>query len=209
MDKAERWTLSVRGRVIDRVTGAAIEGVQVNVRETPEVSATAEPGPVPHAGERTDALGCFEVFARPATSAYAEAALVVALEVRDAKGELLTDPAASPTWRPGRGEVVIEVKQPAAVTASKPWLVADSLATLVQHEPDIRTRLAQIPNGAWRFYAHPLRTLADLGIDLSPAARDELLAGHPELAAGSDLAYRALLSADPGRQPKLAPTKLF
>ena len=67
-----------------------------------------------------------------------------------------------------------------------------SLNELFVHEKEILRRIDETPNGPNLFVAHPLRMLADVGVELSKEAQQALLHHEPGLAALSSTAYEAL-----------------
>jgi hypothetical protein len=74
----------------------------------------------------------------------------------------------------------------------RPWLVVDSFDELMAHEAEIVARIAEMRNGGNLFMANPLMLLADLGIELTPRAHEELVQRVPELSALSPTPYLAL-----------------
>ena len=71
-----------------------------------------------------------------------------------------------------------------------------SVEELFKHQEEVLARIARVPNGGNLFVVHPLQMLADVGVELAPAAREELLRRSPQLAAASRAAYEALRSSD-------------
>lgn len=67
-----------------------------------------------------------------------------------------------------------------------------SFADLLANEPEIISRIAMLANGGALFLAHPFQCLADLGVELSPELRAELISDEPALAALSLPAYQAI-----------------
>ena len=72
----------------------------------------------------------------------------------------------------------------------------ESVEELFKHQVEILARIERVPNGGNLFVIHPLQMLADVGVELAPAAREELLRRSPQLAAASPVAYQALRSSD-------------
>src|SRR5262249_56278014 len=72
-------------------------------------------------------------------------------------------------------------------------LVIDSFADLITHEPQILRRIGDVPNGGHLFLVHPFLLLEEVGVDLSDAARREILDREPQLRSLSPVPYRALL----------------
>jgi hypothetical protein len=79
------------------------------------------------------------------------------------------------------------------MTAEQP-LQIDSVEELFKHQEEILARIERVPNGGNLFVVHPLQMLADVGVQLSPAAREELLRRSPRLATASPVAYEAVRS---------------
>jgi hypothetical protein len=77
----------------------------------------------------------------------------------------------------------------------------ESVEELFKRQDEVLARIERVPNGGNLFVAHPLRMLADVGVELSPAAREELLRRSPRLAAASPVAYEALRSS--GQEQKV------
>ncbi len=75
-------------------------------------------------------------------------------------------------------------------------MVIRSLEELRRHESELLDRINSVHNGGARFLAHPLRMLGDLGIELSPEARLQIIELEPMVSTGSDIAYEALLRAE-------------
>ena len=67
-----------------------------------------------------------------------------------------------------------------------------SLNELFIHEKEILRRIDETPNGPNLFVVHPLRMLADVGVELSKEAQQAVLQHEPGLAALSATAYEAL-----------------
>lgn len=67
-----------------------------------------------------------------------------------------------------------------------------SLNELFIHEKEILRRIDETPNGPNLFVVHPLRMLADVGVELSKEAQQALLQHEPALSALSLIAYEAL-----------------
>jgi hypothetical protein len=75
-------------------------------------------------------------------------------------------------------------------------LPIESIEELFKHQEEILARIERVPNGGNLFVVHPLQMLADVGVQLSPAVREELLRRSPQLAAASPVAYEAVRSGD-------------
>lgn len=72
------------------------------------------------------------------------------------------------------------------------WLKIGSLDELVSHEKEILERIAATRNGGNLYMANPFLLLADIGVDLSDQARQQMIAAEPHLSALSALPYNAL-----------------
>lgn len=70
-----------------------------------------------------------------------------------------------------------------------------SIDDLFENEEEILRRINEAPNGPNLYVIHPLRALADLGIELSDEARQSLVRREPGLAALSITAYEALMKS--------------
>ena len=75
-------------------------------------------------------------------------------------------------------------------------LSIDSYADLLKYEPEILSRIEALPNGGNLFLIHPFLLLEEIGVALSPQAKDEILAFEPRLSALSEVPYRALKASD-------------
>ena len=71
-------------------------------------------------------------------------------------------------------------------------LRVDSVEELHQQEQVVLARLHALPNGEQRFLAHPLRALADAGIELGPEVHAAIVRRYPQLAILPETAYDAL-----------------
>jgi hypothetical protein len=78
-------------------------------------------------------------------------------------------------------------------------LRVDSVKELHRQEQVVLARLHALPNGEQRFLAHPLRALADAGVELGPEVHAALVRRYPQLAILPETAYAAL-KATPVRQ---------
>ena len=72
------------------------------------------------------------------------------------------------------------------------WLKINSYDELLRNERAILEQIARTVNGGSLFVSHPLRLLADLGVELSDTAKAEILNIEPHLSALSPIAYDAL-----------------
>jgi hypothetical protein len=63
---------------------------------------------------------------------------------------------------------------------------------LREREPEVLERVCALPNGERLFLTHPLRALADAGIDLGDDALARISRLHPNLAVMPETAYDAL-----------------
>jgi hypothetical protein len=77
-------------------------------------------------------------------------------------------------------------------TPAPPVLRINSLGDLFSHEKEILRRIDETPRGPNLFVIHPLRMLADVGVELSDEAQRALLRHEPGLAKLSATAYEAL-----------------
>jgi hypothetical protein len=75
-------------------------------------------------------------------------------------------------------------------------ITVNSYEELMAREEEILARIANVPHGAQLFLIHPLRLFADIGVDLSERAKDELLGREPNLTGLSSLPYDALRSSE-------------
>jgi hypothetical protein len=71
-----------------------------------------------------------------------------------------------------------------------------SFEELLREEPQILTRIADVPNGGYLFIIHPFRLLADIGVRLAPTLEAELVRRFPELSGLSDVPYDALKASE-------------
>lgn len=71
-------------------------------------------------------------------------------------------------------------------------LRVDSIQELHEQEQVVLARLHALPNGEQRFLAHPLRALADAGIELGPEPTAAIVRRYPQLASLPETAYDAL-----------------
>lgn len=71
-------------------------------------------------------------------------------------------------------------------------LRVDSVKELHRQEQVVLARLHALPNGEQRFLAHPLRALADAGIELGPEVHAAIVRRYPQLAILPETAYNAL-----------------
>lgn len=72
------------------------------------------------------------------------------------------------------------------------WLRVNTWQELMTHEREIAERIAQTRNGANLFMANPFMLLTDIGVDLSPEVREEIIRREPRLGALSPTPYTAL-----------------
>lgn len=75
---------------------------------------------------------------------------------------------------------------------AQPRLNITSVEELMEHEKEIVSRIAALPNGGNLFMAHPFLLLADIGVELSKSVRAQLTRQDPYLTGLSDTAYKAL-----------------
>jgi len=68
----------------------------------------------------------------------------------------------------------------------------NSFDELFDHEREILERIKRIPNGGHLFLVHPFMLLADIGVELSERAKEEIVQQEPTLATVSALPYHAL-----------------
>lgn len=95
-------------------------------------------------------------------------------------------------WNAGtETDVTIEVSDWQPSQPMEP-LKIKSFAQLMENEAEILSRIEAVPNGGNLFMIHPLMLLADVGVNLTDAARRELLTREPKLSALSDVPYNAL-----------------
>lgn len=84
-----------------------------------------------------------------------------------------------------------------------------SFQELVRREDEILQRIHEVNNGGMLFLASPFRLLADVGVQLSAAARKEIVKRHPELSAASDSSYDALRRNDSIQNVRVRMRALF
>lgn len=78
---------------------------------------------------------------------------------------------------------------------NRTWLQIDSLEALMSHEEEIVARIAEIRNGGNLFLANPFMLLADMGVELSDQAKEEILEIEPSLSTVSKTPYESLKSS--------------
>ena len=71
-------------------------------------------------------------------------------------------------------------------------IVVATYDELLAREQELIDRIRAIPNGGQLNLLHPLRLLADVGVELAPEARDEFASRHGGAGAWSERPYRAL-----------------
>jgi len=88
-------------------------------------------------------------------------------------------------------DVTIEVVDWQDETSHEPINI-NSFEQLMANEAEILERIEAMPNGGNLFMIHPLMLLADVGVNLTEAAQQELLKREPKLSALSEIPYNAL-----------------
>ena len=91
----------------------------------------------------------------------------------------------------GRAFLRVAVDVPAEVV-SKRRIVVRSYDDLIGHEEEIRRRINSAQMGPHRFLLEPFQLLADVGVRVTPIARDEILKRLPGLRSVSATPYEAL-----------------
>jgi hypothetical protein len=82
-------------------------------------------------------------------------------------------------------------------------LEINSVDELFRRQQEILARIERVPNGGNLFVVHPLQMLADVGVQLSQAAREELLRSSPQLAAASPAAYQVARSGSTNQKVRV------
>ena len=76
-----------------------------------------------------------------------------------------------------------------------PLIRISSLEELFRLEPEILARIERTPNGGNLFLIHPFLLLADIGVELSDTARQEIVHNQPEISGLSPIPYQALTNS--------------
>ncbi len=71
-------------------------------------------------------------------------------------------------------------------------IVITSRADLIAHEPEILRRIESTRHGGNLFMIHPFLLFADIGVQITETAREEITAAEPQLATLAEAPYRAL-----------------
>jgi len=118
-------------------------------------------------------------------------------------GEALPNANGPVPWRPSSEQTFLEV--PVRVPAEKPAteeIVIESHQALLERQDEIVERINRTPNGGQLFMVEPFRLLADVGVSVTPAARDEIVrirrpgtSGEPAVRARSAAARSERLGA--------------
>ncbi len=176
------------GQVVDRKTGRILRDGRVELYRrrvrTPVVATALDVRGTFRfelSGERVD-----EVFGRDRTGA--------SLEIRVLReSDLLTNPEGGARWKLDTETTFlrIAVDVPADGISTK-LIVVDSYDDLLQREEDIVGRINHAVNGPHRFLLEPFRLLADVGVTVTPTAREEIVTHNPGLRSVSATSYEAL-----------------
>jgi hypothetical protein len=179
-------TFVVAGRVVDARTGRRVTPGEVELRQPdenePVVTAEVDDGGLFHFELSDEQL---------AERLHGEAPN---LHVQVSQGGETLPAANGPVrWRPSSEQTFLEV--PVRVPAEKPSteeILIESYASLLDRQDEIVERINRTPNGGQRFMVEPFRLLADVGVTVTPAARDDIVRVHPGLSGVSKTPYEAL-----------------
>ena len=176
----------VAGRVTDAVTGRTIPGGEVELRQRgvhdPLTTAAIDQRGFFHFGLSDDQL----------TERLRGSPPDLDLRVLH-DGRALPNAKESLDWPPSSERMFRRIAIPIPIEeASTEVLIIDSYRVLLSHEREILERIRRTPNGGRLFLIEPFRLLAEIGVEITPAARDEIVAIHPGLKGISSTPYDAL-----------------
>lgn len=181
--------IHITGRVIDRKTRCGIAGLRIEAWDKDLICNDLVGSAVTRDEEGTFGMEFDESYLQ---ELFQDRHLDLFFKVFHEK-ELIKSTEDSVLWNVETGEtnIIIEVDVPAAEQPVR-WLKINSFDELIQHEPEILERIADTPNGGNLFMAHPFMLLADIGVELSDQAREEIKRHEPYLSALSATPYNAL-----------------
>jgi hypothetical protein len=184
----------VAGRVIDAASGRAMPGGQAQLLQRNETE--------PLATAAIDQRGLFHL-------GLSDDRLAERLQGRppDMRLQVSQGEAARPNaserfeWPPPSERTFVKVGMRVPIEEpSAEAIVVDSYRALLSHQEEILKRIRRTPNGGRLFLIEPFRLLADVGVDVTPEARNEIVRIHPGLSGLSVTTYEALKSSRE-RQP--------
>jgi hypothetical protein len=71
-------------------------------------------------------------------------------------------------------------------------IAISSFDELIKHQNEIIARIDRLSNGRALFMTHPFLLLADVGVELSDVAKQQILQNQPEISGLSAAPYEAL-----------------
>lgn len=179
-------TFVVAGRVVDAETGRTVTGGEIELRQPdedePVVTAAVDDVGLFHF-ELSDELLAERLHGKPPD-----------LHVQvSRRGKALPNANGPDHWAPSSEQTFLEVPvRLPAEEASEEQLVIESYRELVDRQQEIVERINRIPNGGHLFIIEPFRLLAEVGVTVTPAARDDIVRAHPGLSGISRTPYDAL-----------------
>lgn len=75
---------------------------------------------------------------------------------------------------------------------SREPILIQSYEALLEREPELLARIAEIPNGGMLFLLHPLLLFTEIGVQLMPHVEEEFALRHGGSGGWSEAPYRAL-----------------
>ena len=176
----------VAGRVVDAETGRTVTEGEVELRQRddtePVVSTAVEHGGLFH----------FELSDEQLAKRLHGRAANLRVQV-SRRGETLANANGPVRWQPSSEQTFLEVpvRLPAEGAATEE-LVIESYRELLERQSEIVERINRTPKGGQLFIVEPFRLLADVGVVVTPAARDEIVRVHRGLSGLSKTPYEAL-----------------
>lgn len=188
MEKEAKATYRIFGRVIDRKTRHMVAGLLVEAWDKDMICNDLV------GSTKTDDHGAFRI--EFDESYFQELFLDRRPDLffkiyRENKLIKSTDDSVLWNVEAGETEITVEVNDPAAEELV-PWLKINSLVELIQHEREIIDRIAHTYNGGNLFMAHPFMLLADVRVELSEQAKQEITHCEPHLLGLSPAPYNTI-----------------
>ncbi len=88
-------------------------------------------------------------------------------------------------------------------------IAVGSFDELLEHEQEIVERIERVAYGGNLFVAHPFRLLADIGVELSAEAREEIVEREPLLDTLVDAPYDAMRNSSAEQNVRIHVRGLF